>query len=161
MSDRTSSRIRIGGVLDLALVPELVAAAKWDHGSRGWDEPGIEEADVVSGEPLEVFAFSLTNGRFEHLERFCIDHGLTFRVDADGCFGTFGPERVLYDARGAPRTFQQDEQGHVVATLANIRQLGSVAAIEDWFAAADAPTPQLVLVTEQVSGTPSKSMITL
>ena len=148
MADRASASIQIGGVLHIRLVPELVAAAQLDGGSLGWDEEPLDETMITSGETLEVCATGLAWGRFEHLEQFCITHELAFRLDAGSCNGAFGPERALYDGKGNARLFDVSEGGHVVVTLDKVRALGSLAAIEAWFADAETPTPSLV-ITEQ------------
>lgn len=148
MADRASASIQIGGVLDIRLVPELVAAAQLDDGRTGWDEKALDESVIRSGETLEVFATRLPWGHFEHLEQFCMAHGLAFRLDADSSKGAFSRERALYDGKGRARVFEISEAGDVVISLNMAQKLGSLAAIEAWVADAETPTPPLV-ITEQ------------
>lgn len=150
MADRASASIQIGGVLNTRLVPELVAAAQLDGGRTGWDEEALDETMIKSGETLHVFATGLPWGRFEHLEQFCMTHSLAFRLDADSSKGAFSRERALYDGKGRARVFQVSENGDVVVSLNMVHGLGSLAAIENWFAEAETPTPPLILTEHAI-----------
>lgn len=146
MADRVSATIRIGGTLAHALVPELIAAIERECVSTDWDGTGFSHEDLERDEPLILMAHEVAWGMFQELEPFCRGHGLAYVRLAGGCSGSFGPERVVFDGVNPERTFVVTDDDEVLISLADIRTLGTIEAIEAHFAAAEFTVPPLLLV---------------
>lgn len=146
MADRASASILIGGPLRRALLDDLCEAARQDGGFAGWDEAPLDGQAILDGAPLEICAYELRGGVFDALEAFCETHGLAYVRRSGSCAGAFGPERVVHVGDGAPETFETNEGDAVTIGLADVRRLGSLAAIEALFARATFVVPPLTLV---------------
>lgn len=78
MADRVSASITIGGTLQRSLLPDLAALVQAEGLSIEWDGEPFILAMFREGVPLELMAHEVAWGRFEHLETWCVEHGLPF-----------------------------------------------------------------------------------
>ena len=148
MVDRASASIIIGGALPLPFLDDFLAAAEADYGMVGWDEGPVTAAVIDGCGSLEICAYDLSGGIFDALESFCVEHRLPFVRSSGSCSGVFGPERVVYDGVTDPEAFETSEGDAVLIDLATILRLGSLAAVEAWFARADFTPPPLMTVAQ-------------
>ena len=146
MADRVSATIRIGGTLAHVHVPDLIAVIEREGVSTDWEGTRFSPADLERSEPLLLMAYEVAWGIFRELEPFCRDHGLAYVRWAGGYSGSFGPERVVFDGVNPERTFVVTDDDEVLISLADIRTLGTIEAIEAHFAAAEFTVPPLLLV---------------
>lgn len=148
MADRASVSIRIGGRIaraDLLLLAELAEAesAYTDYDDTPFD-PGRVEPGV-----LTLVAHEVAWGRLDVIEDFCIERGLPFARWSGSSPGAFAAERVVFTGAGEPCCYAATDDDELVASLASLRELGSMAAIEAHFAAGDRETPPLEIVDER------------
>ena len=60
--------------------------------------------------------------------------------------GSWPAQRVVFSGAAEPRAFLTTESDEVVLTALAVEELGSIDAINAWFAAADFSVPPLALV---------------
>ena len=145
MADRASVSIRIGGRLARAEVRELAALAAAYSAFLDYEDTPFDPDDVDPG-VLTLVAHEVAWGRLDDIEDFCVERGLPFSRWAGSSPGAFEPERVVFDGTGETRCFAASDEDVLVASLATLRELGSMAAIEAYFAAGDLTPPPLDIV---------------
>lgn len=129
MAEFVSARIRIGGTLPHTCYEELAGhIAAYDLHTE-WDGPPFDSQFPHSDGPLDLHAYDVSNGTFDDLEEFCIDHGLAFWRWSGGSAGAFDPEIVVYTGSGEPEDFTAAEDEYAVFDAEAIFQLGSYEAI--------------------------------
>ena len=147
MADRASVSIRIGGRIartDLAQLAEMAEAesAHIDYEDTPFDpdriEPGV----------LTLVAHEVAWGRLDAIEDFCIERGLPFSRWAGSSPGAFAAERIVFSGAGEPSCYAATDDDELVASLGILRELGSMEAIEGYFAAGDRETPSLEVVDD-------------
>ena len=157
MAEHVSARIRIGGRLDLTLLPELAERALEDRAGPDWGDRFRDPADVEghvreSAGDVQFFGDEIRNGEFYALQAFCVAHGLTYVLTYDGCGGNWGPARRRWrpgdDGEGVACVLSEDG-GRACITADEIAhfRLGDVPAILAYLSEFDRETtPSLVLV---------------
>lgn len=129
MADFASARIRIGGTLPQPNHQELAEHIA-DYDLRtDWDGPPFDSQAPHCDGSLDLYAYDVSNGTFDDLEEFCIDHGLAFWRWSGGSAGAFDPEIVVYTGVGEPEDFTASEDEYAVFDAEAIFQLGSYEAI--------------------------------
>ena len=144
MSDRVSASISIGGNLPLSLHDQFVEAVRNEGLSTEWGGPEFTADQIEHDRPLHLMAYDVAWGRFDELEQFCVNHGVTYQRDSCGFSGSFGAERIVFDGTNGPLNYDSDDQNAVVLTRETIMQLGSMEAIAAYFADAEIIIPPLV-----------------
>jgi hypothetical protein len=147
MADRASASILIGGAIARSCIPGLIAAIEADGGRADWEGEALDDMSIRDGETLEAFACELSGGIYREAESFCERHRLPFVRSSASCAGAFGPERVIFTGEMPAAQFDTTEHDEVVLTRSGYRSLGSLGAVEDWFAAAEF-TPPPFAITE-------------
>ena len=109
MSDRVSASISIGGVPLATLREELFAIIQREGLCIDWDGTGFAASRIEHGKPLDLMAYEVRWGRFEHLEQFCVNHGLAYQRHSSACPGSFGAERIVFDGRQGPFNFDTND----------------------------------------------------
>lgn len=146
MADRVSASITLGGTISppcYAALADLIAA---EGLATEWDGEIFEPGHRTPGKPLQLFAHEVPWGRFEHLESWCVEHGVPFARWAGGYAGEWTAERVVFTGTGEPRSFTADENdGVIFIDRGTIEQLGSIEAILAYFDAADTAVPPLIV----------------
>ena len=153
MADRASASIIIGGHLAAEHAAAFVAAIQAEDLSLDYDGTGFEANELISGEPLMLYAHEVAWGTFNILEAFCREHRLAFCRWYGACLGAWGSGRAIY--RGSEETREgeegvdeydasDDDQILIGEQLA--RHLGSYPAIIDHFDRANFRVPPLVIV---------------
>lgn len=145
MADRVSTTIRIGGTLPLALLPALTRAIEDEAASIDWEGTSFSAESLDGDAPLVLMAHEVAWGQFGQLEQFCIDHQLCFARWSGGYAGSFGASRVLFDGTHDMHSFIASEDDEILISLDEVRRLGTISAIEDYFAVANAAIPPLTL----------------
>ncbi|AOH85605.1 hypothetical protein AWL63_18350 [Sphingomonas panacis] len=145
MADRASASIIIGGTISRSVIPELIDAIGTDHGRADWEGEALDAEKIVEGVSLEICAYDLPGGIFEHVESFCLRHKLSYRRSSGSCSGIFGPERVVYDGHDQPRHYELNESDAVVLTLRELQDIGSYERAEIWFTGAEFTPPPILL----------------
>ena len=153
MADRASASILIGGNIPRSCISGLVAAIKMDGGRADWEGEALDDLSVRNGETLEAFAYELPGGIFQDTESFCEQHGIAFVRGSGSCAGAFGPERAVFTGEHPADYFDLTENDEVVLTQSGLRALGSLEAVDCWFASAQF-TPQTVTIVEDEVSTP-------
>lgn len=148
MADRVSVTIKIGGPLPSALLDEFCAIAE-AYALSSLDGALFDPSMITGAEPLELGAHEVAWGRLDDLEAFCMASGLRFARWCDVCPGAWEAERLVFDGTGEPRSYMVTSNDVVVITAPEARSLGSLAAIDAYFASADADIPPLQIVEEQ------------
>lgn len=129
MADFVSARIRIGGALPADRYGELADhIAAYDLRTE-WGGPHFDPQTTHANGALDLYAYDVSNGTFDDLEEFCVDHGLAFWRWSGGSAGAFDPEIVIVDSNGARSVFTAAEDEYVVFDAQAIIQLGSYDAI--------------------------------
>lgn len=129
MADFVSARIRIGGTLPAARYAELAhQIATYDLRTEWGGAPFDPQTTHANG-ALDLYAHDVSNGTFDDLEEFCIDHGLAFWRWSGGSAGAFDSEIVIVDSNGERSVFTAAEDEYVVFDAQVIIQLGSYDAI--------------------------------
>lgn len=149
MADRASASIRIGGPVPRSSIPGLIAAINLDGGRADWEGEALGELSVRNGEILEAFAYELPGGIFQETESFCEQHGIAFVRSSGSCAGAFGPERAVFTGKRPAAYFDLTESDEVVLTRSGLRALGSIDAIETWFASAEFTPPPATIVEDE------------
>lgn len=147
MADRASASITIGGAIARSCIPALIAAIEIDGGRADWEGEALDDTSIRDGETLEAFACELSGGIFQEVESFCEQHRLPFVRSSASCAGAFGPERVIFTGVTPTAQFDTTEHDEVVLTQCGYRSLGSLEAVESWFASAEF-TPPPFTITE-------------
>jgi hypothetical protein len=143
MVDRVAASIQIGGEVSR---PEFVELAELvaDQDLRvDWDGDPFDPCCRKTGAPLILFAYDVPWGRFEALEAWCVDKGLSFARWSGACVGQWGAERVVFTGTEPPIQFAADEEDYVLIGADMAKALGSYDAILAHFAAAEIPIPPL------------------
>lgn len=151
MADRASASITIGGAIARSCIPALIAAIEIDGGRADWEGESLDNTSIRDGETLEAFACELPGGIFQEVESFCEQHGLPFVRWSGSCAGAFGSERVVFTGEGGTAQFDLTEHDEVVLTQSGYRSLGSLEAVEGWFASAGFTPPPLTIVEHEIS----------
>lgn len=129
MADFVSARIRIGGTLPAARYAELAhQIAAYDLRTE-WGGPHFDPQAIDASGALDLYAYDVSNGTFDDLEEFCVDHGLAFWRWSGGSAGAFDPEIVIFTGSGEPEDFTAAEDEYVVFDAQAIHALGSYKAI--------------------------------
>lgn len=149
MADRSSASIVIGGNIPRSLIPKLVDAIDLDGGRADWEGEAVDDSFIVTGKPLEVFAYELPGGIFEATESFCQSRQLVFVRSSGSCAGAFGPERVVFTGSEPARHFELTENDEVTLTRREFRELGSIEAVERWYASAEFQPPPFSIVEDE------------
>ncbi|AYV48625.1 hypothetical protein CFHF_19575 [Caulobacter flavus] len=152
MSDRSSATITIGGRLTRESFLALAQAIADEGLSADWDGPWFTPADAVVGQPLRLKAREVAGGTFDELEAWCQDNGLPFVRWCGGYPGSWSPERVVFSGEGEPARYLADEDDEVLLDAFTVRELGSMAAIEAYFADAAFMVPPLVILDDGGGG---------
>lgn len=149
MADRASASILIGGTIARSCISGLIAAIDLDGGRADWEGEALDELSLRNGETLEAFAYELPGGIFQETESFCEQHGIAFVRSSGSCAGAFGPERVVFTGERPAAHFDLTENDEVVLTQYGLRALGSLEAIESWFATAGFTPPPIMIVEDK------------
>lgn len=145
MADRVSASITIGGTLPRSLLPDLAALVQAEGLSTEWDGEPFTLSMFREGEPLELMAHEVAWGRFEHLETWCVEHGLPFARWSGAYCGQWGAERVVFTGAGEVRSYAADEDDYLLIGRCTVERLDSYEAILAHFAAGDFAVPPLRL----------------
>lgn len=148
MADRASASIVIGGNIPRSLIPKLVDSIDVDGGHADWEGEAVDDSFIVAGKLLEVFEYELSGGIFETIESFCQSHQLPFVRSSGSCAGAFGPERVVFTGTEPARHFEITENDEVALTRREFCELGSVEAVERWYASAEFQPPPFSIVED-------------
>lgn len=151
MADRATASIMIGGPIPRSCITGLIAAIDLDGGRADWEGEALDDMSVRDGKSLESFACELPGGIFQETESFCEQHALAFVRSSGSCAGAFGPERVVFTGDHPTAHFDLTENDEVVLTQCGFRALGSVEAVDRWFASAEFTPPPLTIVEEEAS----------
>ena len=76
MADRVSASITLGGKLPSASTDELITAINDEELTLEYDGEPFSAGELVSGEPLTLYAHEVAWGTFDVLEAFCHQHHL-------------------------------------------------------------------------------------
>lgn len=146
MADRVSASITIGGTLPRSLLPDLATRVQAEGLSTEWDGEPFTLSMFREGEPLELMAHEVAWGRFEHLESWCVEHGVSFARWSGAYCGQWGAERVVFTGAGEVRSYAADEDDYLLIGRCTVERLGSYDAILAHFAAGDFAVPPLRLM---------------
>lgn len=146
MADHSGASITIGGSLSRALLGPFLAAITSDRLCIDYGDRVIDEEDITSGKPLNGASASVRGGQFEETEPFCRKHRLRYIRRSDACVGVWNPSIEIFTGDSAVMDFGATEDGTAVLTLEEFRRLGSLAAIEAHFAAADFDPGPLIII---------------
>ena len=135
MADRVSVTLRLGGMLPVERVPDLMAAIAADDAGADWEGDPVTLDRVVAGETLVLVGTEVAWGIFEEIESFARSAGLAYARWSGGASGSFGPERVVFSGSGEPEHF----------SASDVRQLGSHAAILASLERAELAIPPLIV----------------
>lgn len=155
MADRASASIMIGGAIQRCCIPTLIAAIAADGGRADWEGEALDASAVRPGAMLVAFACELPGGIFQDTESFCEEHGLAFVRSSGSCAGAFGPERIVFTGEVSAIQFDLTEHDEVVLTRSGLRSLGSIEAVERWFASAEFTPPPIRIVEESRAPAPT------
>jgi len=145
VADRVPASILIGGDMSAALFADFVSAIAFEGLSTEWGgEPFAAEQRVV-GEPLALFDESCAWGKIDHLEAFCVKHGLPFVRWSGSYPGEWSPERLVFRGSGTVDSYMIDESDRVLLDRRLLTQCGSVEAALAYFDAAEFEVPPLVV----------------
>jgi hypothetical protein len=154
MADRASAHITIGGTLARSLFSDFLAAISADNLCIDYGDRVVEEADILSGRTFFGMASDVIGAQFEETEAFCRLHGLRYIRRSDARADAWDPSVEIFSGAGATLGFGTTSEGAVVLTLAEIRSLGSLAAIEAHCRAADGDTGPL-LIADDIDAPPA------
>lgn len=147
MADRASVTIRIGGRIARAALAQLADLIEAEGAYLDYEDTPFDPGAIEPG-VLTLVAYEVAWGRLDSIEDFCVEHGLPFARWAGSSPGAFAPERVVFDGTGQTRCFPATDDDELVVSLATLRELGSMAAIEAYFAAGDREPPPLEIVDD-------------
>lgn len=145
MADRVSASITIGGHVTADQFADLAAMIAAHGLSTEWDGDEFAEDQCVAGEVLALFAHQIPWGVFDDIEQYCCNNHLPYIRWSEGCAGSFGPERVVFDGKRGLLNYHVDEDDHVVIHAHTIEQLGSMRAIRRYLKLAEIEVPPLVI----------------
>lgn len=148
MADRASASIIIGGAIHHSDIPGLIEAISSDGGRADWDGEPLEPSSIRAGETLEACAYELPGGTFDWTEQFCEERGIPYVRNSGSCGGVFGPERVVFTGAGAAVQFDMTENDEIVLARSMIRELGTMEAVEAWFAQAEFAVPPITIIED-------------
>jgi len=148
MADRVSASIVVGGTITASAYAELADIIRSERLSIEWDAEPFEPSHRTIGEPLRLYAHEVPWGRFEDLETWCVEKGLSFARWCGGYGSQWGPQRVVFTHDGGPKSFAADEEDCIVLGRETAMILGSMKAIVAYFDAADVEIPPLVIEEE-------------
>lgn len=154
MADRASASIMIGGTIARSCIPGLIAAIGTDGGRADWEGEALDDMSIRDGKTLEAFACELSGGIFQEAESFCEQHALPFVRSSASCAGAFGPERVVFTGEMPTAQFDTTEHDEVVLTRSGYRGLGSLEAVESWFASAEFTPPPFAITEDGDASVP-------
>ncbi|MGD9713230.1 MAG: hypothetical protein AB7V46_14325 [Thermomicrobiales bacterium] len=152
MADRAPATIEIGGALPQVHVPELTKIITQESVWIDWEDTEFSPAHLLRDQPLSLVAYEVAWGMFHYLEAFCLEHGLPYVRWNGSCRGSFGARRTVFDGVNTVRTFVADDEDQILISLADIRSLGTIEAIEQHFAAADLTVPPLRITAPDGAG---------
>jgi len=145
MADRVPASILIVGEMSAALFADFLSAIAFEGLSAEWGgEPFTVDQRVV-GEPLALFDESCAWGKIDHLEAFCVEHGLSFVRWSGSYPGEWSPERLVFRGSGTVDSYMIDESDRVLLDRRLLTELGSVEAALAYFDAAEFEVPPLVV----------------
>lgn len=145
MADRVPASILIGGDMSAALFADFLSAIAFEGLSIEWGgEPFTVDQRVV-GQPLALFDESCAWGKIDHLEAFCVEHGLPFVRWSGSYPGEWSPERLVFRGRGTVDSYMIDESDRVLLDRRLLTECGSVDAALAYFDAAEFEVPPLVV----------------
>lgn len=153
MADRATASIVIGGPIPRSCISGLISAVELDGGRADWEGEALDDTSVRNGEVLEAYACELPGGIFQDTESFCEQHGIAFVRGSGSCAGAFGPERAVFTGERPAAYFDLTESAEVVLTQSGLRALGSLEAVDSWFASAEF-TPPPVMIIERDAAAP-------
>lgn len=153
MTDRASATIRIGGPIRSDLVEPLIDAIGGDHGMLDWVGKTVDASHIVDGATLEICAHGLIGGQFDHVEDFCNQHRIPYVRNSDPCVGAFSAQRAVHTGDGVPCYYGTNESERVVMTRAELNELGTIAAANAWFDAAEFAPPPIAIILDDSSST--------
>lgn len=145
MADRVPATISLGGVLSRADVTDLLEAIAADGLSAQWDVTACEIETFRFDRPLTLAAHAAASGRFPNIEACCRRLGLTYVRWAGGSPDCYPPSREVFLGAGQPEDFLVSEDDELLLSLAQVRALGSLQAVEAHAARALCQVPDLVL----------------
>lgn len=153
MADRATASIVIGGPIPRSCISGLIAAVELDGGRADWEGEALDDTSVRNGEVLEAYACELPGGIFQDTESFCEQHGIAFVRGSGSCAGAFGPERAVFTGERPAAYFDLTESDEVVLTQSGLRALGSLDAVDRWFASAQFTPPPVTIVEDEGAST--------
>lgn len=145
MADRVSASITLGGTVNPSSDAELATIIADEGLSIEWDGEPFDPSHRIEGEPLRLFAHEVACGRFETLETWCVANGVPFTRWSGGYGSEWSPERVVFPGAGEPQSYQADENDRIVVDRNDVTRLGSIAALIEYFDAADLAVPPLAV----------------
>lgn len=150
MADRVPVTIKIGGNLPLPLL-ECFTALIENYALTTLDDAPFDPTTLPPDGPIELAGTEIAWGRLDDLEGFCIDHGLPFLRWADAYPGAWEAERLVFEGSGEPRSYTVTTNDILVITAPEARALGSMMAIDAWFASGDPILPPFKLVSREAN----------
>ncbi len=145
MADRVPVSIRIGGTMTAAVLAKFAGMIAFEGLGSEWGGEPFDMASRVVGEPVELFDESCAWGKIDHLEAFCVEHGLPFVRWSGSYPGEWSSERLVFRGSGTPDTYIVDESDRVLLDRRLLAELGSVKAAIAYFEAAEFEVPALVV----------------
>ena len=145
MADRVPVSIRIGGTMSADLLASFAEMIALEGLGPEWGGEPFDMASRVIGEPIELFDESCAWGKIDHLEAFCVEHGLPFVRWSGSYPGEWSPERLVFRGSGSPDSYIVDESDRVLIDRRLLAELGSVEAAMAYFEAAEFAVPALVV----------------
>src|SRR5690606_19890162 len=100
-------------------------------------------SSISEGRLLEVCAYELVGGEFDHVETFCNRHGIPYVRISAACARAFGAQRVVHTGDGCPTEYEINESDKIVLTRAELNELGSIDAANIWFEAGEFMPPPI------------------
>ncbi len=137
MADRSPAQITIGGQIPLACIPALLRMITLDHALTLYSDEPVDEDHFMIGSVLELSISQAVGGSAENIEDFCMNHGISFVRNSDGCPGSYDAKRLLFSGNGHPRYYALSEAGEVMLDHFEFQTLGSYEAVEAWFREAE------------------------
>jgi len=159
MADRASASIMIGGTIRRSHIPGLIEAIASDGGRADWEGEPLDSSSLHEDSALEAFAYELPGGTFESTEEFCEEHGIAYVRNSGSCGGVFGPERVIFTGAGAAVQFDMTENDEIVLARSMIRELGTMEAVEAWFAQAEFVPPPFAILEDGNAVAPVEEVV--
>lgn len=145
MADRVPASMRIGGSMSVEVFAKFAEMIAFEGLSHEWGGEPFDMARRSVGEPIELFDESCAWGKIDHLEAFCVEHGLPFVRWSGGYPGEWSPERLVFRGSGTVDSYMVDESDRVVIDQRLLTDLGSVEAAVAYFEAAEFKVPALVV----------------